>query len=140
MRAPPRLPDWEERLDALIRARRREPFRWGAHDCALWGADVAAALTGADFGAPFRGRYSDAEGAARALREHGAGTMVATFDRHLRRVRPALARRGDLVKARRSPEAPRGAIGVVIGADALFVGDEGLVRLGRAHWTIGWRI
>lgn len=139
-RAPPRLPDWEARLDALICERRLEPFRWGAHDCALWGADVVLALTGRDFGAPFRGRYTDAEGAALALRQYGAGTIVRTFNRHLRRTVPSLARRGDLVKARTSAAAPMGAIGVVFGSDALFVGDLGLVRLPRAQWALAWKV
>jgi hypothetical protein len=138
--APARLPDWEARLSALIAARLREPFRWGAHDCALWGADVVAALTGQDFGAAFRGAYDDAEGAARALRVHGAGTVVRTFDRHLRRTPPPLARRGDLVRIPRSDAAPLGSLGVVIGSDALCPGDLGLMRVGRAHWSLGWRV
>lgn len=132
-----RLPDWDDRLSALIAERFDAPFAWGSHDCALWGADVVAALTGLDHGAAFRGTYSDARGAAAALRLHGAGTIVKTFDAHLTRCRPAFARRGDLVKARAS-------IGVAIGGDALFVGAEGerdgLVRLPRAEWSLAWRV
>jgi hypothetical protein len=29
----PRLRDWPERLDALLRARADWPFVWGVHDC-----------------------------------------------------------------------------------------------------------
>lgn len=133
-----RLPDWEDRLNALIADRRRAAFAWGRHDCALWGADVVAALTGEDFGAPFRGIYDDAAGAALALRAHGAGTLVKTFDAHLPRMPIAFARRGDLVKA--VSEDRGGAIGVVVGSDALFVHDLGLVRAPRARWTLAWRV
>lgn len=135
-----RLPDWEARLNALIAERRKEPFRWGAHDCALFGADVVHALTGKDFGEPFRGKYSDAEGAALALRQYGAGTVLRTFDRHLKRVHPAQARRGDVVRLGKSEIAPTGSIGVCIGGDALFVSDMGLERRPRSEWTIAWRV
>lgn len=135
--APSRLPDWEARLHALILDRRDRAFEWGSNDCALWGADVVAALTGEDFGAPFRGTYTDAPGAAEALRLYGAGTIVRTFDAHLRRTARSFAARGDLVKA-------HGSIGVVYDADALFVGREGerdgLVRVPRAAWTLAWRV
>lgn len=136
----PRLPDWEARLNALIADRLHRPFAWGAHDCALWGADAVLAQTGEDFGAPFRGRYADARGAAEALRQFGGGTVVRTFDAHLDRVRPAFARRGDLARLRPDPASPSGAIGVVIGSDALFVTDHGLARAPRARWSICWRV
>jgi hypothetical protein len=135
-----RLPDWEDRLNALIEEREREPFRWGSHDCALWGADVVLALTGIDHGAAFRGKYDDREGAAAALREFGAGTVVRTFDAHLDRVLKPFAGRGDLARIRRSPEAPLASLGVVIGSDALCPGDMGLVRIPRARWTVCWRV
>lgn len=129
--------DWQERLADLIDANRQTPFQWGVHDCALWGADVMEAQTGADFGAPFRGKYSDAEGAAEALRTFGAGTLIKTFDRHLERIAPAFAGRGDLVAKGRGRTA---AIGVCIGSEALFVGDDGLVRVPRSEWAAAWRV
>jgi hypothetical protein len=135
-----RLPNWEERLNALVSERLRAPFRWGVHDCALWGADVVEALTGLDFGAPFRGIYSDAEGAAAALRAHGGGTVVRTFDRHLPRTLPAFARRGDLVRLPRGAAAPHGALGVVIGEVALFVADAGLIRVPASAWSMAWSV
>jgi hypothetical protein len=138
--APERLPDWEARLSALVRERMREPFRWGSHDCALWGADVVHALTGADFGDPFRGKYSDAEGAALALRQYGAGTIVRTFDKHLHRTPFAQAKRGDLVKLGKSDVAPMGAIGVCMGGFGLFVSDMGLERRPRSEWSLAWKV
>ncbi len=129
--------DWQERLADLIEARRLEPFRWGQHDCGLWGAAVVEAITGADFGAAFRGQYDDAAGAAEALRLHGGGTLIKTFDQHLERIAPAFAQRGDLVCKGRGRTA---AIGVCIGAEALFVGDDGLIRMARPDWSAAWRV
>lgn len=129
--------DWEARLAALIEARMDEPFRWGTHDCGLWGADAVEAQTGIDFAAGFRGTYSDAAGAAEALRTQGAGTIVKTFDQHLKRVPPAFAQRGDIVLKGRGRTA---AIGLCIGGEALFVSDEGLVRVGRGEWSAAWRV
>lgn len=129
--------DWQERLAALIEAKRDEPFRWGQHDCGLWGAAVVEAITGADFGAAFRGEYDDAATAAEVLRTKGAGTLGKTFDRHLHRIPPGFAQRGDLVCKGRGRTA---AIGVCIGDEGLFVGDEGLIRVSRAEWSRAWRV
>lgn len=128
-----RLPDWESRLAAYLDAICDMPHVYGQHDCALHGANAVLAQTGVDHGAPFRGRYTTEIGAARALRKHGAGTIEATFDAHLSAVAPALAQRGDLVMA-------QGAIGVCIGGEAIFAGEAGHARIGRAEWTRAWRV
>ena len=132
-----RLPDWEARLGAYLAEARDTPFAYGVHDCALHGGSVVLAITGEDHAAPFRERYSTALGAARALRTIGAGSLEATFDSHLEEKPVAFAARGDLVMA-------DGAIGVCIGGDALFVGQEdgaeGLVRLPRSTWTKAWKV
>lgn len=133
----PRLSDWEARLGAYLEAVRERPHVYGEHDCALHGASVVEALTGVDHGAPFRGRYSTELGAARALRTIGAGSLEATFDQHLAPVPVAFAGRGDLVMT-------ASAIGVCIGGDALFVGQDGdqpgLVRLPRRLWAKAWKV
>ena len=136
-----RLPDWEERLGAYLLEVRERPHAFGSHDCALHGASAVEAIIGEDHGAPFRGRYSTAFGATRALKRFGAGTIEATFDAHLSPVPPAFAGRGDIVMAE---TASGPAIGVCIGGEAMFVGREGefdgLVRLPRAVWTRAWKV
>jgi len=129
--------DWEDRLADLIAARRDVPFKWGENDCALWGADCVEAILGVDFGQNFRGQYEDQSGARLALRQFGAGSLFKTFDRHLTRILPAFAQRGDLVAKGRGRTA---AIGVCIGSDAVFVGEDGLVMVPRLLWTAGWRV
>jgi hypothetical protein len=128
-----RLPDWEPRLAAYLASVRDTPHAYGKHDCALHGANAVLAQTGVDHGAPFRGRYKTELGAARALRRFGAGTLVAEFDAHFATISPALAQRGDLVMA-------QGAIGVCIGGEAIFAGDNGHQRIARAEWARAWRV
>lgn len=132
-----RLPDWEARLSRFITANRNRPFQWGEWDCALYATACAAELTGIDRAAEFRGTYQDRIGSARALRELGKGTLVATMDSLFERKSPSRAGRGDLIGA-------QGAVGVCMGGYGLFVGEEGsragLVKIERRHWTIAWGV
>jgi len=132
-----RLIDWEDRLNALIEERMNAPFEWGLHDCALWGADAVLAQTGEDHGAAFRGKYEDAEGAALALREFGAGTIVRTYNAALSRRAVSLLRRGDIAMI---GEGIKGSVGVVIGGDGLFTDTDGLMRVPRSLWSRGWGV
>ena len=136
-----RLPDWEDRLHDYLAGLAGASFAWGTLDCALFAAGAVLAMTGDDPAAAFRDRYGTARGSVRALRKWGAGTLEATIaatfaDRPL-----AFARRGDLALV----DGPLGAsVGVVVGADALFVGEEdgaaGLVRFPRAAWRRCWGV
>lgn len=48
-----------QQIDAYLLSCRSRLFGWGSWDCCLFCADVLAILTGNDFGAPWRGGYSD---------------------------------------------------------------------------------
>lgn len=140
-----RLPDWEERLSAYVASVRRRPFAWGEHDCILFAAAAAEAVTGEDVAAGYRGKYRDKAGAAAILQAQGAGTLLATVDATLPRRKPALARRGDWVWY-------LGAVGLCMGRDALFVGEErlaeaagvlmreGLITIPRPLWEKAWAV
>lgn len=132
-----RYPDWELRLGAYLEAVRWKPFDWGDHDCALHGANAVLAMTGIDFAVGFRGKYRTAIGSVRALQRYGAGTLEATIDTMVPVIGRAFAGRGDLVMS-------AGAIGVCVGGDGVFVGEEdaaaGLIRLPRREWSKAWRI
>lgn len=138
-----RLPDWEERLHAFLDGCSVAVFGYGHHrdpaqlDCCMFSAGAVIALTGEDPASEFRGRYRSMAGASRALRTHGAGTLERTLDAKFEERAAAFARRGDLVMVDQ-------AVGVCIGADALFVGEEdapaGLVRRVRADWSKCWAV
>lgn len=134
-----RLPDWEARLAAYLEPLRLRAFAWGEHDCCLFTAGAVLAMTGVDPMPEFRGRYSTAIGAERALRRYGASTLDATLDGKFAPIAPALAQRGDIVMT-------GGMLGVAWGSFLFGVGSEGeregLVRVDRASWAdpLAWRV
>lgn len=137
MKLTARLSTWEADLSAYIASCRERPHEYGAHDCALFFAGGVIAMTGEDPAAPFRGQYSTAIGAAKALKKIGAGDLEKTLD-NLFPVHPTgKLQRGDGVWN-------GNAVGICMGAYALFVGEEGeragLIRVPRAEWKKGWRI
>jgi hypothetical protein len=137
-----RLAAWEPRLHAYLDGVATKPFEYGSHDCALHAANAVLAMTGDDFGAPFRGRYKSAAGAVRALRDFGAGDLPKTLTAALGEpVHPAFAGRGDIVMA-------NGSAGVCMGDFAWFVGEnaagepgaDGLIKHARSLWSAAWTV
>ena len=140
-----RLDDWERRLHEFLIANADRPFEWGQWDCILMACAGVAAMTTVDVAAPYRGKYSDAKGAALALREIGQGTLVKTVDHHFAPSKLGKARRGDLVQVGTS-------IGLCMGAHGLFVGEEqiaeaagvtlreGLIAVPRAQFVRAWTV
>lgn len=126
-----RAVDWEDQLNACIEAWQGRAFAWGAADCCTWAAAAVEAQTGIDLMAEFRGAYKSKTGAARALRDIGAGTLVETMDAKLERIPPAWAKRGDVVMI-------DGNLGICNGRDALMIGDDGLERLPMGAATAAW--
>ncbi len=127
----PRLIDWEAGLNAYLASVMHTQFSWGSHDCALFAASAAEAITGEDRAADFRGKYDSHAGALQALRDIGSGTLLRTYRDRYPEIPVGKARRGDLIW--------NGfAIGVCIGPVALFVGEPndkaGLVRVPRGQW------
>lgn len=142
-----RFSDWENRLADWLRECRGLAFAWGQLDCCTFAAGAVRAMTGDDHMAEFRGHYSSAIGAARALRKYGAASLAATLDGKFAVIEPGLARRGDIVlcdSGGGGGGAAAQALAVVLGADAVGVGQqdgvEGLIRIGRAGWLRAWRV
>jgi hypothetical protein len=133
-----RREDWPERLAAVIEAAQQRPFAWGRHDCCLFAADVVLELTGQDFAAPFRGRYATALGSKRALSRYGQGTIARTVETLLGEgIAPLAARRGDVVLA----DTEMGpALGVCVGAVALFAAPKGLAARDLTACRLAWRV
>ena len=136
---PARRPDWPARLTRFLEERRGQPFAWGAHDCCLAACDWVRDAAGWDPAAAFRNAYDNRDGAMRALRALGAGTLTDTARRiggpPLASVR--FAQRGDVVLIR-SAAGP--ALGIVVGDRIAAAGPAGwsFVPLGDA--VMAWRI
>jgi hypothetical protein len=129
-----RLPDWPERLHDLIENRREAVFCWGQRDCCMFAADVMLAMTGVDFAAALRGRYSTAKGAARLLKRHGGVEGVA--NRHLRQIPKLSAGRGDIVSID-TPDGP--ALAVCLGRQIAAQGQQGLLFMDMNAALSAWR-
>lgn len=132
-----RLPDWERLLSDYLASMHAAEYAYGRLDCGLFAAGAVIAITGIDPAGPFRGRYTTARGAARALRRYGAGNLEKTLDSLFERKEPAFAHRGDLVWNGE-------AVGVCAGGYALFIAaegqDGGLVRVQRADLRGAWAV
>ncbi len=59
--------DQNKQIEAYLLSCSLRKFMRGEWDCAIFCADILAILTGNDFAAPYRGGYSDREGAINVL-------------------------------------------------------------------------
>lgn len=141
-----RFHDWPTRLHAAIESRRATPFKWGSNDCCMFAADVVLAITGADIAAQFRGKYDDALGAARVLRETGgiSGAVEAAAAEHGFACLPsvAYAQRGDLIELDTEPNGDAGgpALGVCVGSMVAGAGEAGTVFVPPVKCRRAWRV
>lgn len=132
-----RFPDWPQRLSRAVHLKRDALYAWGENDCALCAADLVAAQTGQDFGAPFRGRYSDEAGARRVLAALGHADLAELVATCLveGEGRP---RRGDVVL---HPGPDGDFLTVAFGGGLVGPGPNGLAWLqsvpGARFWRVG---
>ena len=59
-----RKKDWSEKLVNYLLDNLDTPFEWGTFDCCLFAANAVREMTGKDFAAPFRDKYTTEKGAA----------------------------------------------------------------------------
>lgn len=130
---------WEERLEAVLAAAAARPYAVGTSDCFRLACDVVEALTGIERWSEWAGRYGTEREALRLLAEYGS-TFEAAFDWFfgVPRVGVRLARRGDI--AAYTDARGQKHLGVVIGAQALVYGPDGLVRVGLLECGAAWRV
>lgn len=128
-------PDWQKRLVTVIRAAEMRPFSWGEHDCCLFAADCAKAVSGEDYAAEFRGTYKSELGARKAILRKG-GTLEKVLQRYLHEVDPEFIQRGDIAVVE---NAGRKCAGVFYGGQVWVPGDAGLVGLKTKLLSV-WRV
>lgn len=148
--------NWPERMNDYFRSIIQAQFVWGKTDCCLMAADCVAAMTGEDFAADFRGKYSDPVTAYLALQKFANGGILATMAVLAQRhgwtdVEPLRAQRGDIVMLPMEvcEGDPRfdGALGICIGTLSLYmqqdIGLRGISTIpakGQPGITHAWRI
>lgn len=128
-------PDWHNRLIAVIRAAEKRPFLWGEHDCCLFAADCAEAMTGDNFADGWRGTYDSETGAKKALLR-GGGSLEKVLDKYLDEVPVKMAQRGDIAVVE---NAGTRCAGVIYGGAVWVPGETGLVCL-RIKPLSTWRV
>lgn len=117
-----RLPDWRSRLTYYLSEVSHRPFQPGQHDCALFFAGAVQAMTGEDYAAPYRGRYTTLRGGLRILRKDGFADHIALAAHHLPEIAPAFAWPGDGMVVD-TDDGP--ALGVCQGRAVYLLGPNG---------------
>lgn len=112
-----RLPDWKSRLIAYLAEAAHKPFQPGVHDCALFSAGAVLAMTGVDFAADWRGRYTTLNGGLRVLRKAGFADHIELAAMSFDAVHPAFAQVGDLAVI----PSPEGDILGVLRGETIYV-------------------
>lgn len=128
-----RLSDWEMQLSEYVLSKKSQPFEYGVNDCCLFAAGAVEVITGENPIPEFIGAYDSLKTSIKALKTIGAGTLEKTMDAKFTEIQIGYAQTGDLA-------FHDGSIGVIIDADALFVSDDGLVRISRDKWTKAWSV
>jgi hypothetical protein len=145
-----RHPQWEQRLNETVARYRSKPYDPSHHDCLLWPANVAKAVTGKDPGSGHLGKYkSHAGGYAYLRKTFGVDSPAALLDTLFPEKPVGFAGRGDIVLCRvdqlagSSDEAPiPGEVpGLCLGAFALVAAADGLQRVPRGdRWLKAWAV
>lgn len=90
-----RLSNWQSHLTRYLSGVAKKPFEEGTHDCFLFSADAALALTGVDLAEGWRGRYLTTRAGLRQMRQAGYCDHVDYAAKKLLETPPSLARAGD---------------------------------------------
>lgn len=116
---------------------RNRPFEWGVSDCAQMAIATAVAISGEN-PLPDLQPYSTGPGALLAMQALGGTTMQDVMDQRFARVALLGASRGDWVL--RTSSGVDGALGVVLGRHAAFMGQGGVVLLPAGQASRAWRV
>jgi hypothetical protein len=120
-------------LSEYVLSKKSQPFEYGVNDCCLFAAGAVEVITGENPIPEFIGAYDSLKTSIKALKTLGSGTLEKTMDAKFTEIQIGYAQTGDLA-------FHDGSIGVIIDADALFVSDDGLVRISRDNWTKAWSV
>lgn len=136
-----RLDNWRQRYAAEMDRQRQLPFRWGTHDCFLGMVTGAVdALTGADLGRGFRGRYKSERKAAAVLAEDGFASLADLMASLLPEIPPAFARVGDVGVLKSEGEDVGEALCLVDASGVIVMTAEGHGRRPREDMIRAFKV
>ena len=133
-----RIEGWEGRLNGVMEAARHEPYALGSHDCFRLACRVVEALTGIDRWPEFMG-YRTKREAVEAIAVHGSNFEAAgDWFFEVENVKPAYARRGDIVALQTDDGEKH--LGVCLGIQAAYLAPDGLTFIPTITALCAWRI
>jgi len=134
-----RLPDWPERLAAVVAAARPQAFLLGTHDCLRFSCACVQAVAGVDLWPQFAGYTTPAESLRTIARIAPSLAQAVSAVLGSQPVPPLLARRGDVLLY---VDAGIEHLGVCLGALGAVPGPAGLAHLPLDHtgFTQAWRV
>jgi hypothetical protein len=131
-----RIEGWEKKLDSVIERKRNQPFNWADNNCLGLVAEVQQEITGnTDFPEALED-VSSKFNAQRIILKN-AKNLTEWVDNKLRRIPITMATRGDVVEVE-TPEGP--AMGICVGAKAVFIGQDGLEYISLVALIRAWRV
>ena len=128
-----RLEGWEKRLNNHLETIGK--FEWGTNDCCMFAVGCVEAITGVNYGKPYKG-YKSKIGAAKRLSEHGGVDGIATECLGNPKS-PKMAKRGDVVMFNSGSE---NALGICVGGKIAAVGEQGLMFFGMEKAIKVWSV
>lgn len=131
-----RIEGWEKKLDAIVESKRNQPFDWASNNCMGLVAEVQQEITGkTDF--PEVLENIDNKFNAQRLILKRAKNLTELMDKNFSKIPITLAQRGDIVEVE-TCEGP--AMGVCIGAKAVFIGKDGIEYIPLTALIRAWRL
>ena len=129
---PSRLSNWEQALSDYLRSKRKEAFAYGSFDCAHFVAGAIQAITGEN---PMDGvrEYNSEISSLRVLKELGFDDLEKFVDSKFTSIPVGFAQTGDIVLY-------DGALGIVVGAKAVFATEIGYTFVDRSEWLNAWEV
>lgn len=125
-----RVENWEHILNEFIDANKNNKFKYGTWDCCIFTAGAVRAITGENYLKPFK--YKSKKKAFELIEKAG-GIIKILSDRFEERQTPYLSQRGDIVYYKQ-------AIGICLGAKAIFVNESGYSFVHMDDWERVYKV
>lgn len=140
-----RFEDWPGRLNSILEGYQTRKFEWAQSDCGTLACDVVLGIIGIDLYSDFKNTYSNAKEYITLLDKKECKSISDLFaltaeENEIYEITPRLAFRGDIVSADTLEPAGHEALGVCVGANALFHNDYGLISCPMTKCSRAWGV
>jgi hypothetical protein len=130
--------DWRKRLSDEIERHRRMPFDEAQNNCGLFIADCLIAMTGVDFAAHYRGKFTTLAEAIDLLKADGFSDLCAFAAARLTEIHPVRATAGDI--AAFETQGTGWAFGIINGEMVTVMTERGLGNMRKSQAVRAFRI